>query len=373
MTFHRLLLREIIVPLCLALLLVCAMLVVLQILQLNDVLFGSGFDLAGVLRIAVYLAPHFGIIAVPLAFLLAVMLGLGRLAEDNELVAFSALGRSPMALYGVPILLSLATGAFVGWLSFEAEPWGLKGIHVQLDALIKRNVAGDIRPGTFYEEIPRFTVFIDDTKEDRGQWERVLLYDSVGDGAPFFVTAKRGQVDSDGADAVLRLELDDGELHRAATDGDYTRARFEGASFALGVNDFLRRQNKFNRPANELRFGQMRLAADAARKAGDAKAARRIETARHGRIASILSCLVFGLIAVPLAAGGGGRARGRSFVATVLAFATYYVLQTIFHGLGEGGSLPTWLAAWMPNVIGLAVAGVLAMRLLSGTVAGARR
>ena len=372
MTFHRLLLREIVVPMVLSLLLVSQMLVVLQILQLNDVLFGSGFDPLGVLRTAGYLAPHFGIIAVPLAFLLAVMLGLGRLAEDNELVAFTALGRSPKALYAVPVALSLALGAFVGWLSFEAEPWGLKGIHAQLNELIKRNVAGDIRAGTFFEEIPRFTVYVEKSERGSGQWERVLLYDSVGDGAPFFVTAERGQVESSGADAVLRLELTDGELHRAAKNGDYTRAGFDEASFALGVNDFLRKRNKFNRPANELRFTQMQAAANEARAAGDAASARRIETAKHGRVASILSCLVFGLVAVPLASGGRG-ARGRSFVATVVAFAAYYVLQTVFRGLGEGGNLPPALAAWMPNVVGLAVAGVLAFRLLSGSVAGARR
>lgn len=367
MTFHRLLFREIVVPLVMGLVLVCLMLVVLQILQLNDVLFGSGFDLAGVLRTAVYLAPHFGVIAVPLAFLLAVMLALGRLAEDNELVAFTALGRSPLVLYAVPAVMGLLLGGVVAWLGFEAEPWGFRGIHQQLDALIKRNVAGDIRAGTFYEEIPRFTIYVDDT-DDNG-WQRVLLHDSVGDGTPFFITATRGHVESEGAGALLSLELDDGELHRATKTGDYSRAHFERASFALGVSDFLSRQNKFNRPANELRFVQMPDAARAARQSGDEKAAVRIEMARLGRVSSIFSCLVFGLIAVPLAAGG----RSSSFVATVLAFASYYVLQTVFRGLGEDGSLPLWLGAWMPNFIGLAIAGVLAVRLLSGSVAGSRR
>lgn len=372
MTFYRLLLREIVVPLVLALFLVSLMLVVLQLLQLNDVLFGSGFDAVGVILTAVYLAPHFGIIAVPLAFLLAVMLGLGRLAEDNELVAFTALGRSPKSLYVVPIGISLLLGLFVGWLSFEAEPWGLKGIHAQLNTLIKRNVAGDIHPGTFYEEIPRFTVFVESAKEDAAHWDRVLLHDSVGDGAPFFIVAQRGQIESDGDDALLRLTLDDGELHRATKKGDYTRAHFEDASFALGVGGLLTRQNKFNRPANELRFSQMRAAVNDANQAGDASAARRIETAMHGRVASLLSCLIFGLLAVPLAASGQG-ARSRSFLSTVLAFAAYYVLQVVFRSFGEGGSMPVWAAAWMPNVIGLFVASVLAIRFLSGTVAGAGR
>ena len=107
MIFHRLLLREIGVPLLLALLLVSQLLIVMQMLQLNEVLFGSGFDWRGVLRVASYLAPHFGIIAVPLAFLLAVMLGIGRLNEDNELVALAAL------VSGRDRLGSLALGAAI--------------------------------------------------------------------------------------------------------------------------------------------------------------------------------------------------------------------------------------------------------------------
>lgn len=371
MTFYRLLLREIGVPLVLTLLLVSLMLVVLQILQLNNVFFGSGFDARGVILSAIYLAPHFGIIAVPLAFLLAVMLGMGRLAEDNELIAFTALGRSPGSLYVVPIVLSLVLGVFVGWLSFEAEPWGLKGIHAQLDAIIKRNIAGNIHPGTFFEEIPRVIVFVESEDEKTGRWNHVLLHDSEGDGSPFFILAESGRIESDGDDALLQLKLGEGELHRVTQQGDYSRARFDDASFSLGVGRHLSRQNKFNRPTIELRFSQMRSAAKEALKAGDAAAARRIETARHGRVASLVSCLVFALLAVPLAAGGQG-ARSRSFAYTVFAFAAYYVLQVVFRSMGDGGSLPTWLAAWMPNFIGLGVAGVLAVRFFSAGVAGAR-
>lgn len=372
MTFHRLLFREIVVPLVLSLSLVSLMLVALQILQLNEILFGSGFEPIELVRSALYFFPHFGIIAVPLAFLLAVMLGLGRLAEDNELIAFTALGRSPVGLYVVPSIVGLVLGGAVGWLAFEGEPWGLRGLHAQLDAIIKRNVANDIRPGVFFEEIPRVTLFTAGANERTGDWERVLLHDSAGDGTPFFITAKEGRVAADGDDAELELRLGDGELHRVSEDGTYTRARFGTAAFALGVSDFLKRQNKFNRPANELRFAQMRPAIDAAREAGDEAAARRLSVARHARIASVLSCLLFGLVAVPLAAGGQG-ARSRSFVSTVVAFAAYYVLLATFRGLGEGGSLAPWLAAWMPNLVALVVASVLAVRFLRGPVAGGGR
>lgn len=362
MTYHRLMLREIGIPLVLALVLVSQLLVAMQLLQLNEVLFGSGFDALGVLRIASYFAPHFGIIALPLAFLFAVMLGIGRLGEDGEIVALGALGRSPFALYKVPIAMGLVLGLAVGFLSFRGEPWGLRGIRRQLNEIIKRNVAGDIAPGTFFEEIPRFTVYVGGNERDTGTWERVLLHDAVGDGTPFLILARRGQVESEGADAMLGLELFDGELHR--TDGrEYTRAAFGSASVSLGVSDFFRRKNRFRSPTVELLGEEMPEAARQARAAGDLDAARRIDTLFHKRVASVFTCLVFGLLAVPLAAAGRG-ARGRSFVATIGGFAAYYVLLTLGVGLGETGRVAPWLGAWLPNFVGLAVAGVLAVRLV---------
>lgn len=361
MTYHRLVLREIAIPLALSLVLVSQLLIAMQLLSLNDVLFGSGFDALGLLRIASYFAPHFGIIAVPLAFLFAVMLGVGRLSEDGEVVALSALGRSPFHLYRVPMAMGVVLGLGVGVLSFRGEPWGLSGIRRQLNELIKRNVAGDITPGVFYEDIPRFTVYVGGSDAERGRWEHVLLHDAVGDGAPFLLLARRGRVESEGAEASLRLELERGELHRA--DGRaYTRGRFEAATVSMGVSDFFRRKNRFIRPAAELPGEQMLFEAQHARNLGDEEAARRIETMFHRRVASMFTCLIFGLIAVPLAAAGRG-ARGRSFLTTMAAFASYYVLLTLGQGLGDTGRWLPWAGAWLPNVAGLAVALGLGLRL----------
>ena len=358
-------------PLLVALVLVSALLIVLQMLSLNDVLFGAGFHPAGVLRVASYLAPHFGIIAVPLSFLLAVMLGLGRMSEDNELVALASLGRSPLSLYPVPILYSAALGIIVAQIAFVGEPWGLRGIHRQLNELNKRNVAADIHPNAFSEDIPRFTIYVGATSHNGAQWDRVFLHDSVGDGAPLLMLAQHGQVQSQGADSVLRLDLTDGELHRIGTDDGYARITFERGTVALGVESFLARKNMFNRPAGELRLWEMPPAIAAAHEAGDEVAARRLQSQYYGRIASPFTCLIFGLIGIPLIALGRSS-RSASFGTTLFAFVGYYVLQTLGNGLGETGRAPALVGAWLPNAVGLLVAVVLAWRLRGGMGAGPR-
>ena len=63
--------------------------------------------------------------ALPIAFLLAILLGLGRLNEDRELTALQALGIGPMQLLAGPLAIGVVLGGFMLLLTSTAEPWGL--------------------------------------------------------------------------------------------------------------------------------------------------------------------------------------------------------------------------------------------------------
>src|SRR5260370_42097840 len=106
----RLLLREIFFPLGVGLLATLQLLLILQLLQLNQVVFGSAVTLADLGRVTAALAPHFMVVAVPLAYMLGVQLGLGRLAGDPELLALSGAGTPPLPFQRAP----LSVGARVG-------------------------------------------------------------------------------------------------------------------------------------------------------------------------------------------------------------------------------------------------------------------
>jgi len=362
-TLHRQLLREIAVPMALALALVCELLAVMQVLQMNGVLFGAGSDAAGVLRITALLLPHFAVTALPLSFLLALLLGIGRLAEDNELLALSALGRSPNARYLVPLLMSAVLAAAMHPIVAIAEPRGLHAIHRLLNALVKRNVAGNIQPGVLNEEITDLTVYVGTREGPAGtpRWRNVLVRDGRGND-PYLVLARRGRADIGGAEDSLQVDMQDGELHRTDPSGAYTRARFESASLALGIVSFLRRSQNFIGPTEEMTSDELARARADAERAGDRSAARLVELRRHSRRAAVFVCPAFALLGVPLAAGRR-TTRARSYAATLAAFAGYHVVLVFARGLGEAQRVPPIVAAWAPIAAALLVAAVLYVRL----------
>ena len=101
----RYLAREILLPFAAALLFLTQLLLASQLLAQADVLFGGGVSPWDVLRILLDLVPHLLEYVLPVAFLLGAVLGVGRLAEDREVVALSSMGISPVHLVRVPLLL----------------------------------------------------------------------------------------------------------------------------------------------------------------------------------------------------------------------------------------------------------------------------
>src|SRR5215831_14250161 len=110
----RYLIREILLPFFLALLVLTFILEIPPILQQGEKLIAKGVAWGIVIRILLTLLPQALGVTIPIALLLGILIGLGRLSADREVVAFQACGVSLMRMLR-PIAL-LAVLAFAGTL-----------------------------------------------------------------------------------------------------------------------------------------------------------------------------------------------------------------------------------------------------------------
>jgi lipopolysaccharide export system permease protein len=347
----RLLLREIAIPLAVGLLAILQLLVILQLLQLNEVVFTSAVRVEDLLRVAAALAPHFLVAAVPLAFMLGVQLGLGRLAADQEVLALSASGTHPLRLYRVPLAIGAALAFVVAALTHWAEPWGLQELNRVLNDVIKRNLESGLEPGIFNDGLPRFMIYV--SSEDRAEdgryatWRGVLIEDDVGDGAPLLALAEVGRIEDTGGEAVA-LRLSRGELHRMEAAGE-TVARFQEGRFLIGVQDSVAHKNKFarNEAALSRRMIQDRLADLEAR--GDRRQAGRLRIELVRRWTVPFVCIAFAFLGVPLAVTTR-RGRGSAYLVTLAVFVGFYALSRFGVALAENG-LNAWISGLMPVAV----------------------
>ena len=97
-TLTRYLLSEIVPPFCFGLLTFTFILLIARILKLVDLVVTRGIPLGQIGKLFALILPTFLELTVPMAFLLAILLGLGRLSSDQELLALKSSGFSPVQI-----------------------------------------------------------------------------------------------------------------------------------------------------------------------------------------------------------------------------------------------------------------------------------
>jgi lipopolysaccharide export system permease protein len=349
----RYLVREILLPFLAGLVFLTQVLLATQILTQADVLFGSGVSAWDILIVVVSLIPRLLDRVFPVALLLGAVLGLGRWADDRELMALSAAGISPLRLVRVPIVLGLAVTALALWVGLDLTPRGLRSARLEVNEIIKKNVTHDVRAGVFYEEIPDWTVYAGEVSE--GRWKHVLISDRSDPSAPLLVLARSGRLEPLETGEAMRLVLEDGELHREPRGTDeYVLGRFRSATFTMGVGGTISERNRLIGSPYEA--GPRRILELIRENATSNPAnALRWECFLYRRIAEPLGILMFALLAVPLGTiRRGGRAFG--YLSTLLTVIVYYALGRYGEGLSRREVLPPWLGPNLPNLAVLVVA-----------------
>jgi len=71
----------------------------------------------------------------------------------------------------------------------------------------------------------------------------------------------------------------------------------------------------------------------------------------HSRVAGPWKCLVVVLIALPFGAASGRRNVFAGVAGSIVICLAYFALLEISLAAGTAGSLPAWLAGWLPNII----------------------
>jgi lipopolysaccharide export system permease protein len=360
---ERYLAKEILLPFLAALLFLTQLLLMTQILARADILFGASVTALDIAGVAAALLPHLLGFVMPVAFLLGAIVGVGRLAEDREVMAMGAAGLSPVRLVRVPLAIGVVVAAVGLWFSTSIEPAGLREARLRFNELIKRNLTANVRPGTFFDEIPGYTVFA--ARVGPEGWGDVLISDRSDPAAPMLALARRGKLEPVGSEEEMRLVLEQGEVHREDPGGEeYVRATFRTAGLSLGVGTALTDRNALSGSTKELTQAELAALAVPTEERTRAQALG-YEAAYHRRLAAPLAVLAFALLAVPLAAmRRGGRAA--AFGASIGAVLAQYLLLRGGEVLAQRGTLPPALALQLSNVVliaaGLALCWVLDRR-----------
>jgi LPS export ABC transporter permease LptG/LPS export ABC transporter permease LptF len=341
------------------------LLLVRTIFLLTDFFVRRSATLAEVGWLILLSIPWIIVLTLPMAFLLAVLVGIGRLAADSELVALRSCGVGPRAIYR-PLLVAgavLAAGVFL--IYNVVLPRANDALTQTMARMAATSVVNLVSPRTFREPRPGVTLFFDRVAADGRSLEGVFLKLGEED-APTeqdeVILARRGSLRLE--EDRLWLELQSSTVHQFfRSDPSRYRVSWNRSQRILFAGDVGRESRAQVTYEKGLRAQSLsELFASARRARGESGERYRLAWVEiHKKLAIPLACLAFALVGIPLAETSRRGGRGSSFALSLAILVVYYVLLSSGETWAQNGTLTPGLAMWLPDLL-LVGLGLLLLR-----------
>ncbi len=158
-TIDRYVIREVVPPFVLSLLIFTFVLELPPVMQELERLLAKGVPWPTVGRIILLLSPQALGLTIPMALLVGLLIGLGRLSTDREAVALLACGVSPYRLLRPVLTLAGVATAATLYVMIAAIPDANQKYREILFATLSKKVESDVKPRVFFQDFPNWVLY----------------------------------------------------------------------------------------------------------------------------------------------------------------------------------------------------------------------
>ncbi len=333
-----------------------------RIIRLTEYAVNRGISPVYILKLLVYHLPEVLIIIVPIVTLFSILLAVGRLSSDNEVVSLKAAGISIYRWFPSVFLFSVFA-FFLGLLSSQyLAPASSQAIQSLEYMIVKTRTESAVTPRTFIELVHDFTFYVGEKKPDgellgvmasqekwkrhKASWKRRRT-----------IIASSGRFVHDKDLLTNELWVNDGVIINEDRENDR--------------NDYI----SFKTCRIRLNIGDPGLSRDERRKAMDAVQMHaeisRLERKKdlndkegehlikmkilwHKRLAYPFGCIALCFWAVPLGIQPPRAGRSRAIIISVFLSALFYYLMVLATFAALKAVIPAGAAMWLPGAFILA-------------------
>jgi len=330
-----------------------------------------------------------------MSLLFGILIAIGRLSSDSEIIAMRALGLSTRTIYRPVFIFSFTMFLLNLYLMNVVLPRGNTELQSLKAEVFTSSIEKEIKPRVFYDEYENLMIYVNDVEPRTGEWKGVFVADSRTDegqdpaafppvnthvtapgnaeavAAPALVGQRTSQkiiVAESGDLSIMRnskqvwLNLHNAETHvwdpRKPERYDLNRNAFQRMRLP---DKFSTDPTGYVRSLREMNLRELIDQARIARK-GDRETYNLAHVEIHKKFAIPFACLVFGVVGLPLGITNrrGGKSSGFSLSIAIILF--YYVMINNGEHLAEVGKIPPFVGMWTPNLILLALGVYLLIR-----------
>jgi len=348
----RYLLRELMAPFWLALLLLTFALEIPPILDHGETLIAEGASWDIVVRVLATLVPQALGITIPMALLVGLLIALGRLSGDREIVAMEACGVSIARLLRPLLLFSLIATATTTYVMIVALPAANQAFREITFKLLMTRGETKIKPRVFYTSFPNLVVYVREVTPGVG-WSNVFVTDTSLPEEPKLYLAKTGRLLLNEEKRSVQMVLNDGTHHFARLNDPekYEAGTFKQTTLNIDPESVFPREGPM-KGLMEMSIGELKE---------DMAELRAQNIHPHNQIMAWqkkysipAACLAFVLVALGLGVSNRRDGRLASFVLGIGVVFVYWFLMYMSEAIAKGRLFPlwfAWIAMWVPNIV----------------------
>ena len=361
-TLDRYVVREILPPFALALLVFTFLLVLPPVMQHLENLLAKGVTWGIAARILWTLVPQALGLTIPMAVLVGILIGLGRMSGDRESVALLACGVSPYRLLRPVGVLAAVSALATAYVMIVAIPDANQTFREITFRIISQRVETEIRPRVFYQDFPGWVLYaLEEADPGQSGWKKVMVANTGQSGQTTVYFAERGRLAVDRAKRTVDLVLTNGTHYRTAKPGQAPAAtdtlRFQEQVLGLNPESVFPRIS-VQKGINEKTIAELR--ADADQKVRDGVSKHPEVMAIQQKFSFPAACLVFAVIGLALGLTVAREGKLAGFVVGVAVIFAYYIVMFLCESLTKGHYVNMYISRWVPNIL-LGAFGILAL------------
>jgi lipopolysaccharide export system permease protein len=365
---YRYILAEVLAPFFGAVLFFIFVMMMFQVIKLAEFLVVHNVAIGLILELMGFLALSFLPIVIPISFLLAVLVGFGRLSADSEIIAMKSTGLSLYRLVAPIVGAGVVICIFSLLLNLYFVPWSNRMFRYELFRISNTKAIATIHEGRFTEGFFEMVLFADKVNSKDNTLEKVFIFDGKENQRPVSVIAKQGKIINDQRDEEgvpgLILRLFDGTLHRNNPASElYEYVEFSTYDIFLRLSTSqvvgVEKPRTLDFSVLTRRIDLMKAKENKERE--DFRELNRLRVEFWARFALSFSCIIFAVLGVGFGTVRTRTVRSNSVMICLLVMLGYWTLHSAGMRWGEEGYVPPVVAMWAANLI-LAIISIFALR-----------
>lgn len=352
----RYVLIEILGPLGLGFLVYTFILLLRALFSSAEMIIERGVPALTVAKLLALGLPNIVVLTIPMSLLFGILIAVGRLSADSELVAMRSCGVGLLSLYRPILLVSGALTAVTLYLMLTVLPLGNAAVQRLTFEISSANVAQLVEPGVFNEQFEGKVLYIFDIPFRSKVWKGVFLADSLPGSKNEVTVAGSGEVRVAKNGQHVEIHLQDAVTHRVDFDHPdrYEQTRHLVLDRVLDDPRDPRVRSQITKGLRSLPIPELHARAVAPESDPTLRNQAWIEI--HKRFAISFACIVFGLCALPLGINSKRGGRSSGFALSIGVILVYYLLLNNGEEAARAGQMSPAFAMWRPNLL-LAIAG----------------